>query len=77
MTTQEFIQKVPEELRLHQLGHCKSLSELVLDPEVWKAVFPIHVCGELCAIHGWQAHMHQMIYALIDGKSLEEYLSTL
>ncbi len=98
MTTKEFIQKIPEELRLHPLGHCKSLSELVLDPEVWKAVgkkegwggacgycyastiqkcIKYQVCENSEVIDLWQAHMHQMIDALADGKSLEEYITTL
>ncbi len=101
MTTQEFIQKIPEELRLHTLGHCKSLSELVLDTEVWRAVGKVEgweedkeVCrGSIACIKGvdekhspclwetieadWKVNIHRMVQALIDGKSLEEYLSTL
>ncbi len=91
MTTPEFIQKIPEELRLHPLGHCKSLSELVLDPEVWEAVGKKEGWAntQWCNKHRtwnkerngqcpeWMDKMHGMISALIDGKSLEEYITTL
>jgi len=48
MTTNKFIEKIPKELRLHPLGHCKPLSELVLDPKVWEAVGKVEGWGEIC-----------------------------
>jgi len=38
MTIQEFIEKIPKEIRLNSLGICKPLPELVLDIRVWEAV---------------------------------------
>jgi hypothetical protein len=38
MKTQEFLDKIPEEIRLNSLGICRPLPELVLDVRVLKAL---------------------------------------
>ncbi len=78
MTPRQFISKIPEEIRLHPLGQCKSLSELVLDPEVWKAVNMEERWSFIgVSTPGWKMQMYRMIKSIADGKSLEEYLTTL
>jgi hypothetical protein len=85
MTTQEFLKKIPKKIRIGALGCCRPLSELVLDPKVWKAVITIllketniktpHDEKYIEQIH--KDKMHQMIDHLCDGGTIETYLKTL
>lgn len=50
------------------------LSEILLDPEAWKAVGKVDVWFEQ---YDWSWHMHRMIDALAEGKTIEQYLLTL
>ena len=69
------------------------ISGVVLDPLAWQAVGKIEgwgikmikvgnkeleaKCGRKGYLHSWQSYMHDMIDALAEGKSIEDYISTL
>lgn len=63
------------------------LSQLLLDPEAWKAVgrskgwkqgyAPDLECKEYEMAEEWQFKMYMMLSELIKGKNLEEYIATL
>ena len=69
-----------------QMTRLTSLQDMCLDPEAWKAVGRLKgwktdgMCGA-CEYPGsmddpeW--HMHQMVRALCNGQTLEEYIATL
>lgn len=91
MTTKEFIEKAIEggwECYLESgTGH--GLSDMFLDPKAWQAVGKVYGWNEeyncpSCGLEyyevsrpAYSAKMHRMIDALIEGKSIEEYLKTL
>lgn len=62
---------------------------IFLDPKAWQAVGKVedwidimpswekHKDGYYLSYEGWQWNMHRMIDALCEGKSIEEFLSTL
>ena len=61
-------------------------SRILLDPEAWRAVDKVKQWDDVpdcaaCDYPGWQnsmhAKMHGMIKAVIEGKTLEEYIETL
>lgn len=57
-------------------------SQIILDPKAWEAVGKVEGWQENRVRESkyemaWQCEMHQMIDALIEGKTIEEYLETL
>jgi len=68
------LSKVIETIYLHRT---------VLDPEVWQAVGKIENWKNnatkypWCAREPWENKMHDMIDALAEGKTIEEFLETL
>jgi len=66
----------------------KTGGDLFLDPKAWEAVGKVEgwgghnhpLTGKIIAgqiVYCWECKMHQMIDALISGKTLEEYIETL
>lgn len=64
------------------------MSDILLDPLAWQAVGKAEGWGEEVNSHltldgvsidlnGYELYMHRMIDALIEGKSIEEFLETL
>ena len=67
------------------------LCEIILDPKAWEAVGKVEEWHQEIGMRthhiqkgngwevllDWQYHMHAMIDALIEGKTIEEYLETI
>jgi hypothetical protein len=61
------------------------ISEILLDPKAWQALGKVEgwgdhnhpLTGTSVTPSCWQCNMHQMTNALIEGKTIEEYLETL
>lgn len=68
---------------LESMMNLVPIEEIVLDPKAWEAVGRVEGWSqEELSIHNyfsfqWRENMHAMIDALIEGKSIEEYLETL
>lgn len=92
MTTEQFIEKAKEGgWKLHLQGGTdteKFIHQMLLDPEVWKAVYKDTPLGTTISFMSgwsrsrinmpiWQYKMHKMIDHLVDGGTIESYLKTL
>lgn len=65
-------------------GASYPVAEILLDPLAWKAVGKVEgwsanysYSSTSTKIRGWGDYMHQMINALAEGKTIEEYLKIL
>ncbi len=59
-------------------------ARMFLDPEAWEAVGKVEGWEPILSVSGkkvrqekWLFNMHSMIDALVNGKTIEEYLATL
>jgi hypothetical protein len=92
MTIQQFIEKAveggfhphyierPEIKHMVYYGHPYPVYVILLDPLAWQAVGKVEEWDEHYLPEDWgqyQHKMHDMIDALTEGKTVEQYLETL
>ena len=86
MTIKQFVEKAIEggfEERMWGMGNCSQCSDIFLDPKAWEAVSKVEGWGGAKNLDTdeytpyWQNRMRGMIDALIEGKTIEEFLKTL
>lgn len=84
MTIQEFLKKIPDDIRISVLDVCRPLPELVLDPRVWEALHKTEDWDdgyEYEPYSGyqpeWKYKMEALTWHLIGGGTIESYIETL
>lgn len=63
------------------LPYRRNIYQIFLDPKAWRAVGEVEgwkngAYEKMLMVH-WEVKMHQMIDALMNGESLEDYIKTL
>lgn len=91
MTIPEFLEKAIEGGWSNRFEHKSNTGfpcteQILLDPLAWQAVGkiagwssanPKSIAASMYGEEGWKWNMHGMVNALIEGKTIEEFISTL